>query len=445
MSGSASIRAGRASGPLIWGGLLARLPVQILGLALGYALLGWIGQQLAPPPGFASLIWPAAGLAIAGIAALGYRVWPGVFLGAWCVNAIAAGSVELQPDATVLLNATLIAAGSTLQAVLGGYWIRSRAGFPLRLEGPRELGRLLLLVGPLTCLVGATVGTATLFVSGVVSQSDLLNFWVHWWGGDMGGVLIIVPLLFLAPWSRGAVRWRGQTLSPFSTLAFIAILVLLCATLAAWRLNMEAAYERSQTSFESLAADSRQALDHRLQSYRQALDGGAALFEASDEVTPEQWRVYTSVLDFSQTLPGISGIGFIEPVRAGEEQAFLDSLAARGRDDLDIHPLTDRDERFVIVAIEPQADNVEAIGLDIAFEKNRRAAARNARDTGRATITKRILLVQDETESPGFLLLRPLYRPGLATDTVEERRAAFEGWIYAPFVGSRFMSDLTPS
>ncbi|MEL7739808.1 MASE1 domain-containing protein [Citromicrobium bathyomarinum] len=195
MSGSASIRAGRASGPLIWGGLLARLPVQILGLALGYALLGWIGQQLAPPPGFASLIWPAAGLSIAAITALGYRVWPGVFLGAWCVNALAAGSGELQADVTVALDATLIATGSTLQALLGAYWIRSRAGFPLKLEGPRELGRLLLLVGPFTCLVGATVGTATLFASGVVAQSNLINFWLRWWGGDMGGVLIVVPLL----------------------------------------------------------------------------------------------------------------------------------------------------------------------------------------------------------------------------------------------------------
>ncbi|WP_215227508.1 PAS domain S-box protein [Erythrobacter sp. 3-20A1M] len=419
--------------------------MQILGIALGYALLGWIGQHLAPPPGFASLIWPAAGLAVASVAALGYRVWPGVFLGAWSVNALSTGSADLPTDAAVLLDAALIASGSTLQAILGGYWIRSRAGFPLKLEGPRELVRLCLLVGPIACVVGATFGTATLFASGVVSQSDLPNFWLHWWAGDMGGVLIVVPLLFLAPCSRGLVTWRGQRLSPFSVVAFIAILVMLCATLAAWRLNMQAAYERSQASFESLAADSRQALAYRLQSYRQALDGGAALFEASGDVTLEQWRAYASVLDLSHDLPGISGIGFIEALRAGEEQAFLDSVAARGRGDLDIHPLTDRDERFVIVAIEPEADNIEAVGLDIAFESNRRAAASNARDTGRATITKRILLVQDETESPGFLLLRPLYRPGAATETVGQRRAAFDGWIYAPFVGSRFMSNLTPS
>ncbi|MXP10389.1 PAS domain S-box protein [Pseudoblastomonas halimionae] len=445
MSGSAYFRENGVRGSRRPSGLLAKLPVRILGLALGYAVLGWAGQQLAPPPGFASLIWPAAGLAIAAIAAWGYRVWPGVFLGAFLVNALAVSSVVFPPDATVLLNATVIATGSTLQAVLGGYWIRSRAGFPLKLAGPSETMRLVLLVAPLTCLVGATFGTSALFATGVVAQSSLLSFWLHWWAGDTGGVLLIVPLLLLAPWNHGTVRWRGEAISPFSTLAFIAILILLCATLAAWRLNMQAAFERSQASFESLATDSEQALDHRLQSYRQALDGGAALFEVSDGVTLGKWQVYTSVLDLAQTLPGISGIGFIEPVRAGDEPAFLESLAARGLDDFDIRPLTDRGEKFVIVAIEPKADNLAAVGLDIAFEENRRNAASNARDTGRATITKRILLVQDETESPGFLLLRPFYKAGMPTTTVEERRAAFEGWIYAPFIGPRFMTGLTPS
>jgi len=445
MSERAFISEGGAPASAPFGGLLARLPVQILGLALGYAVLGWAGLQLAPPPGVASLIWPASGLAIAGVTAFGYRVWPGVFLGSVVVNALLSSAATFPPDGIALMNAGVIATGSTVQSLLAAYWIRSRAGFPLALATPFDVLRLALLVGPLTCLIGATFGTTTLFATGVLAQGNLLDFWLRWWAGDMGGVIIVLPLLFLAPWSRGTVRWRGQTLSPFSTVAFIAILVLLCATLAAWRLNMQAAYERSQTSFEALATDSEQALAHRMRSYRQALDGGAALFEASDEVTLEEWRIYTSVLNLPQALPGINGIGFIEPVRSGEEQSFLDSVADRGSDDLDIHPLTDRDEKFVIVAIEPQAENIEAVGLDIAFEENRRNAASSARDTGQATITKRILLVQDETESPGFLLLRPLYGTGMPTDTVEQRRAAFQAWIYAPFVGPRFMADLTPS
>ena len=172
------------------------MPAQILALALGYAALGWLGQQLAPPPGFASLIWPAAGLATAAVTAWGYRVWPGVFLGAWSVNALAVSSVVFPPDEIVLLNAVVIATGSTLQALLAAYWIKRLAGFPLKLGCSFEAVRLLLLVAPLTCLVGATFGTATLYASGIVSQGNLLDFWLHWWAGDMGGIAIVVPLLF---------------------------------------------------------------------------------------------------------------------------------------------------------------------------------------------------------------------------------------------------------
>ena len=422
-----------------------KLSARIALLALGYALLGWVGQQLAPPPGFASLIWPASGLAIAGVVAWGPRAWPGVFLGALFINALSVSSVVFPPNGIVLLNAPAIAVGSTLQALLAGYWMRSRAGFPVKLDGPLNTFRLIVLVAPLACLVNSSIGTATLYGTGVIPLGNIVHFWLRWWAGDMGGVLIVLPLLFLAPWSRGAIVWRGKVLSPFTTLAFVAIIVLLCATLAAWRLNMQAAYERSQTSFESLATDSQQALAFRMQSYRQALDGGAALFEASNEVTLDEWRTYTSALDLAQTLPGISGIGFIEPVLAGREDEFVSSVMERGEAGFEIHPLTEHDEKFVIVAIEPREANIEAVGLDIAFEDNRRQAARHSRDTGLATITQRILLVQDETESPGFLLLRPVYRTAMPTYTVEQRREAFNRWIYAPFIAPRFMKGLTAS
>ena len=37
----------------------------ILITAVAYFLLGYIGQLMAVPPGFATIIWPAAGLALA--------------------------------------------------------------------------------------------------------------------------------------------------------------------------------------------------------------------------------------------------------------------------------------------------------------------------------------------------------------------------------------------
>lgn len=100
---------------------------------------------------------------------------------------------------------------------------------------------------------------------------------------------------------------------------------------------------------------------------------------------------------------------------------------------------------FIINLIEPIEPNRQALGLNIAFETNRYEAAIVSRDTGVSTITRRIFLVHDDVRRAGFLLLRPLYTLGVPTETVEQRRDAFRGWIYAPFIGQRFVTDLTPS
>ena len=51
-----------------------------------YAATGWLGLQLAVPPGYATLIWPASGIAAAALLIFGWHLWPGVFLGALTIN-----------------------------------------------------------------------------------------------------------------------------------------------------------------------------------------------------------------------------------------------------------------------------------------------------------------------------------------------------------------------
>ncbi len=102
-------------------------------------------------------------------------------------------------------------------------------------------------------------------------------------------------------------------------------------------------------------------------------------------------------------------------------------------------------ENFVIKYIEPLDMNLKAVGLNIAFESQRYAAAVKSRDTGKAAITKRILLVQDQEKAPGFLLLLPKYKKGFPLRNSEDRKKAFDLWIYAPFIGKNFMQSLTES
>ena len=55
--------------------------LQMTGLAITYFVTSKIGVFLAIPPGYATAIWPASGIAMAGILLYGYRVWPGILVG----------------------------------------------------------------------------------------------------------------------------------------------------------------------------------------------------------------------------------------------------------------------------------------------------------------------------------------------------------------------------
>ncbi|MEO9468682.1 CHASE domain-containing protein [Parasphingorhabdus sp.] len=243
--------------------------------------------------------------------------------------------------------------------------------------------------------------------------------------------------------------WAGRTRNRanliIGAIALIGLVALPAITVWAWTIASMASQERNLATFNALTADNAHAMRSRLDSYRQSLDGGAALFETSDVVSLDQWKAYVDVLDIEKTLPGINGIGYIEPVPKNKIADYLTSVRNRGVKNMDIHPQTDIPEKLSITYIEPIEPNKEAVGLDIGFESNRREAAYHARDTGEATITKRIFLVQDETRSAGFLLLRPMYKQDQSLQTMAQRKKAFRGWIYAPFIASRFMAGLTTS
>ena len=78
-------------------------------LAAAYWLAAVLSLQLAIPPGYATPIWPASGIALAGLLILGGRAWIGVWLGSFAANA--------GVDAAFVVPA-VIATGSALQAAV---------------------------------------------------------------------------------------------------------------------------------------------------------------------------------------------------------------------------------------------------------------------------------------------------------------------------------------
>lgn len=220
-------------------------------------------------------------------------------------------------------------------------------------------------------------------------------------------------------------------------------LISLIASVAVFLMVESIIRSRGEMAFTTVTNDNLAALDARLGSYRQALDGLAGLLDASDEVTARDWQRYVDALKIDNNLPGLSGLGYVVMVERSQTERFLAEMRAKGVPGLVIHPDTGQEQKLVIAYMEPSDANAQAIGLDIGFEEGRRAAALASRDSGTPHATPPIRLVQATDQEPGFLLLQPYYRVGLPLDTLAERRLAFQGWVSAPFLASGLLTDLT--
>jgi len=409
-----------------------------------YVLTGKLGLLLAVPPGYATVIWPPSGIALGMLLVGGARLWPGVLLASLFLNAQQSG-VFADPDwfSIKLLAAFGIAVGSTLQALFGRLLIARFIGLPLRFDSMRDVMRLLAVGGPLNCVVAASVGVGTLVSLGIVPLAEAPRNWLAWWSGDTLGVLLFMPLVLLAPGNREQFTWHARRIGPLPLAALLLLLLPLGLTFYLWKAATENDLQRGNAKFEALTIESEKALQNRVASSGNALLGAAGFIQGSNEVSRDEWRTYVETLGVRENFPGINGIGWIEPVEADALPQFLARMRAGGAPGYQVHPADGAGPDYLISYIEPEADNREALGLNIAFERTRLQAADLARDTGKVAITGRLVLVQDASRSAGLLVLYPVYRRGLPLNSVEQRRAALRGWTYAPVIAQNFLADLT--
>jgi len=182
----------------------------VAGVGAAYYAAARLALILAIPPGYATAVWPAAGVGLVAILVFGYRVWPGILLGHFLANVFTAYDVSsLAATVRSVALPLTIACGGALQAVCSAALVRRFIGPVIVLQDERQIATFLALGGPVGCLISATAGQIALYASGMVSGGDIPFSWFTWWVGDMIGVMVVAPLLlaWLAP---PRDRWRTR-------------------------------------------------------------------------------------------------------------------------------------------------------------------------------------------------------------------------------------------
>ncbi|MDF1692166.1 MAG: CHASE domain-containing protein [Zhongshania sp.] len=244
---------------------------------------------------------------------------------------------------------------------------------------------------------------------------------------------------------QGAILTEQQALEKAGGLHWVHWLVVslsLLLTLGVWQYSRHQVQDKIETRFSREADQSITLLSERLQKYEDALWAGVATIQSHDgNMSRHQWQEFASALHLPIKYKGINGIGVIHKVSKGDlDRYYVEQRKSRAN--YEIHPQHNNGYLLPITYIEPEKDNLAAVGLDVAHETNRLTAALKARDTGQAQITGPIVLVQDAEKTPGFLFYAPFYRkppPVNAVSSLESRRAQFEGMVYAPFVVHKLM------
>ncbi|MCF4097266.1 CHASE domain-containing protein [Maritalea mediterranea] len=296
----------------------------------------------------------------------------------------------------------------------------------------------------LVCAALAVLPAWAIQQFGAKGDESLALTAVRLFGANCLGIIAFIPLIV----GKVQLKYFQDTNKTRNRREYLAILVLILAifgtTIFAWYTTSTSLMDKNNERFDALAEESEKALKNRLLSYEDAILGGAGLFYASTEVSRQEWREYVNALDVVNRYPGINGIGYIDRVPAREVDAFIAAQRKSGVPDFKSHPEVTHDTYYIINYIEPLAINGPALGLNIAFETNRKTAAELAARTGKSAITQRILLVQDAEQTPGFLLLFPIYSTGVF-DQDTDPETDLLGWVYAPFIGKNLLGDLTAS
>jgi len=167
---------------------LAALLVANVALAGVYIVAGKLALMLASVHASASAVWPPTGIAVGSLLLFGYRLWPALAVGAFLVNLFTAGSAA---------SSLGIAAGNTLEALVAVYLVNRFAHGRQVFDRLRDTLKFALFAGVVAPSVSATVGVTTLASLGYADWSRYGPVWITWWLGDMGGAIVVAPLLVL--------------------------------------------------------------------------------------------------------------------------------------------------------------------------------------------------------------------------------------------------------
>lgn len=388
--------------------------VQILIACLGYYIAGRLGLLLAIPPGFASAVWPASGVALVSVLLMQrLPALVGIGVGSFLINlGVATGNFSnISFDAIVL--AALISIGAISQAFVGWFLWNKLLPEHALLDTPKQVYRFVLLVAPVGCLIAASVGSGTLVSVGFVASENFIFTWLTWWVGDTIGVLLFTPLLFICLFDKNNLwKQRKVQIAVPTVCIFLGVLLLFV-------LSTRARHDAIEQEIVNTSERYFDEVEERFILAKEKLLAFNSLYKAFGSVNREQFSRFAqsqlkahavmSSVGWTQIIPhserdniemeirklGYSSFSFMEFDFVGSTRILKKAQV--------------REVYYPVLNIVPMAGNEAAFGLDLGANPDRLQALQAAFNTETAVSTAPILLAQEKDNRRSLIVYLPIF------------------------------------
>jgi diguanylate cyclase (GGDEF)-like protein len=235
---------------------------------------------------------------------------------------------------------------------------------------------------------------------------------------------------------RPARWWRERHLAA----GIVAACIGLMLSVGAWYAASYRENRLAEIELRALGGNHALLLENGIKEYIGKVAALRALFESSDHVRRDEFQIFaSSILQDQAAILAVSWIPRItrdqraEHELAGVSQGLPGYRIKSTMADGSLVPARDLPEHFPMFYSSKEPPDSPVYGLDLADGGVRQQTLDRARDNGRIAVSGGFRLRSGDGDRTGFFVVLPVYRSGLAHDTLPERRDNLIGFVQGVF------------
>ncbi|MCG8670286.1 MAG: CHASE domain-containing protein [Pseudomonadales bacterium] len=383
-------------------------PLVVVITAIGYWLLGWMAGFFAIPPGYASPIWPAAGLALLMALFYGRVSVIGVWIGSFVTNMGFSNASFLEPSLAWLISG-LIAAGAVVQTLYAHWLIKRFTQFPNFTAHYYDPILFALLAAPVACVISPTIGVGTLTFMGAIQTDVFLVNWINWWVGDSIGVLSLAPII-LAYSNRA--QWNKTTKFSYFIVFYLALVIVASSSFVQTRSGQEKSVNEV---FAERAKGVHKTILKQLDNIRFKSNLLASILAFHSHLEFDEFNTISQGI-YAHT-SGTQALEWIPIVKHDQREDYERQMQRFGdyptyfterNDENELVRAANKDAYYPVYYVHPLKGNEKAAGFDLGSNPERLAALNVASSNLKSVVTAPIELVQENSNQLAFLLFTPV-------------------------------------